>query len=335
MTAWGPRVLITSAGRRAGLVEAFRAAGPALGVPATIYAADMNSMLSAGCAAADYSFDVPSCTDPDYIDTLLEFCAAEDIMLLVPTIDTELAVLADASPRFAEIGCRVHVAPRALIDIARDKQRTCALLAEHGVPTPRSYTPEIARTLQDPGAWPLFAKPVAGSASRGLMKIETPRDIPARFNEPTILQEYLDGPEYTVNVFVDKYGSLRTAVPHLRLSVRAGEVEKGRTVRDPRFTQIARNLVDALPGPIGVMCYQIIDDKNSGPKVFEINARFGGGFPLADRAGATFARWLLAECLGRDSGAHDNWIDGVEMIRYDAAFFNMPQTSAACASPAK
>ncbi|SPJ23666.1 ATP-grasp domain-containing protein [Palleronia abyssalis] len=328
MTAWGPRVLISSAGRRAGLVEAFRSAGPALGVSATIYAVDMNAMLSAGCAAADYASDVPPCTDPGYVDALLEYCAAEDIMLLVPTIDTELAILAEAAPRFREIGCRVHVASRQLIDIARDKMRTCALLAENGVPVPRCYTPETARTLNDTSIWPLFAKPIAGSASRGLMKIDGAKDIPDRFDEPTILQEYLEGPEYTVNVFVDKHGSLRTTVPHLRLSVRAGEVEKGRTVRDPRFARIARRLVDALPGPQGVMCFQMIDDVTRGPQVFEINARFGGGFPLADHAGAHFARWLLAECLGRDSGAHDNWVDGVEMLRYDAAYFNMPRDDA-------
>ena len=324
MSAWGPRVLITSAGRRAGLVEAFRNAGPSLGVPTIIHACDMNAGLSAGCSAADHAFEVPPCTDPGYVDALFDHCAAEGIMLLVPTIDTELEVLAKAAPRFREIGCRVHVGSSELIDIVRDKARTCALLARHRVPVPRGYTPQEARALDDPALFPLFAKPIAGSASRGLLKVDRPEDIPESFDEPTVLQEYLVGPEYTVNVFVDQHGALRSAVPHLRLSVRAGEVEKGRVVRDPRFERIARKLVKALPGPRGVMCFQIIDDVRRGPRVFEINARFGGGYPLADRAGATFARWLLAECLGRESGAHDHWIDGVEMIRYDAAFFNMP-----------
>lgn len=314
-------ILVTSAGRRVGLLQAFRRAGHELGAHTTVHACDMDPALSAGCSAADYAFAVPRCDHPDYIDALFDYCRAKGISLLVPTIDPELAPLARSVDRFAAIGCRVHVGPPELIDIVRDKGRTCALLAEHGVPVPRTYTPEEARRLSDPALWPLFSKPSAGSASRGLCRVDRPEDIPSTHDEPTILQEYLQGPEYTVNVFVDRMGDLRCAIPHLRIQTRAGEVEKGRTVRDPRFTRIARDLVAALPGPRGVMCFQLIDDERRGLRVFEINARFGGGFPLADHAGATFARWLVAEVLDMDSRASDNWRDGIEMIRYDAAFF--------------
>lgn len=259
---------------------------------------------------------------------MLTYCDRNGIELLVPTIDTELSVLAEAAGQFQKIGCRVHVGSPELIDIVRDKNLTCMHLGRHGVPVPKTYTPEVARTLAYPDHWPLFSKPSGGSASRGLLKLDRPEDMPDSFDEPTIVQEFLDGPEYTVNVFVDQRGSLRTIVPHLRLSIRAGEVEKGRTVRDPRIQTIARDLVAALPEPRGVMCFQLIDDKTRGLRVLEINARFGGGFPLADRAGANFARWLLAETLGQDSGAHDNWIEGVEMIRYDAAFFHFHEAAA-------
>lgn len=211
--------------------------------------------------------------------------------------------------------------PPDLIDIVRDKGRTCRVLGDAGVPVPRTYSPDEARGLHDINHWPLFAKPSAGSASRGLQVMTSPDDLPSQFPEPFILQELLTGPEYTVNVFVDRSGRFRTAIPHLRLSVRAGEVEKGRTVRDDRFTRIAQDLVEALPGPRGVMCFQLIDDPVRGPAVFEINARFGGGYPLADRAGARFARWLIEEVLDRESGASDDWSDGVEMLRYDAAVF--------------
>jgi carbamoyl-phosphate synthase large subunit len=55
--------------------------------------------------------------------------------------------------------------------------------------------------------------------------------------------------------------------------------------------------------------------------VFEINARFGGGYPLAHHAGATFARWLLEEAVGLEPTCHNDWRDGVRMLRYDAALF--------------
>jgi carbamoyl-phosphate synthase large subunit len=129
------------------------------------------------------------------------------------------------------------------------------------------------------------------------------------------------GYEYTVNVYISADGTLTAAIPHLRIGVRAGEVEKGRTIRNPRFREIAEQVVRALPEPRGVMCFQLIDDKRRGPCVFEVNARFGGGYPLADHAGGRFAESLIAERLGRPACASDDWRPGVEMIRYDAAVY--------------
>ena len=62
-------------------------------------------------------------------------------------------------------------------------------------------------------------------------------------------------------------------------------------------------------------------DKATGPRVFEINARFGGGYPLAHFAGAEYTRWLLEEVVGLPSTAHDGWRSGALMLRYDAATF--------------
>jgi len=321
MTASPLRVLFTSAGRRVGLLDCFRHAAVELGIAVELHACDLAPRLSAACAKADRSFGVSPCTGPDYIDELLDHCRRHDIRLLVPTIDTELVPLSRAVDRFASLGCRVHVGPPELIDIVRDKGRTCRVLDAAGVPVPETYSPDEARALRDPAKWPMLAKPAAGSASRGLRVVTAPGDVPSLFEEEFILQELLRGPEYTVNVFVDQHGTLRAAIPHLRLSVRAGEVEKGRTVRDERFTRIARDLVSALPQPRGAMCFQLMDDARRGPTVFEINARFGGGYPLADRAGGRFALWLLEEVLERESSASDDWRDGVEMLRFDAAVF--------------
>ena len=315
------RVLFTSAGRRAGLVACFRQSAEALGHRIEVHACDLSPGLSAACLAADHAFQVPRCTDAGYIDALLQYCDAQAIGLLVPTIDTELAVLAQSADRFAAHGTRVHVGSEDYIEVIRDKGETCARLARAGLAVPRTFTLD---DLRAPGAdlpWPLFAKPAGGSASRGLAVLEGPGDVERDYPEPMIFQEFLRGPEYTINVFVDRDGQFRAAVPHLRISVRAGEVEKGRTVRDPRFTRIARQLVAAIPGASGALCFQLIDDPDRGPCVFEINARFGGGYPLAHASGAVFARWLLEEITGQPGSAHDDWAAGVEMIRYDAAIF--------------
>ena len=103
--------------------------------------------------------------------------------------------------------------------------------------------------------------------------------------------------------------------------MRAGEVEKGVTVRRSDIEEIAAKIVKALPDGEGVMCFQLIDDERDGPRVFEINARFGGGYPLADRAGGRFAQRLLAQLGDTPEREEFEWKEGVTMLRYDAAVF--------------
>lgn len=81
-------------------------------------------------------------------------------------------------------------------------------------------------------------------------------------------------------------------------------------------------MAEALPDARGALCFQAIADVTRGLQVIELNARFGGGYPLADRAGARFAQWLLEEVAGLPVSANDDWRDGVLMLRYDQALFD-------------
>src|SRR5690606_1056922 len=120
---------------------------------------------------------------------------------------------------------------------------------------------------------------------------------------------------------------LANSAPRRRIEVRAGEVSKGVTVRSPQLQQLARDLCEALPGALGTITVQAFldgapDDPAATVAVIEINARYGGGFPLALEAGADFPRWQLEELLGLPSTATaDGWRPGLVILRYDAAVF--------------
>ena len=315
------RILVSSAGRRVGLIECFRRAADELGLGLEVLACDMDPQMSAACQLADRAFEVPHCDDPGFVDVVCDIARKQGVNLVIPTIDPELRPLACGADRFASFGARVHVSPPEVIDVVRDKLETARVLGAAGLPVPR--TADFAEVRDRPGAWtwPLFMKPRSGSASRSLDIVDDPAALPDRIDEPMVLQELLDGPEYTINMFIDMHGDLRSAVPHRRLSVRAGEVEKGRTERHPEIVELAHGIARALPAARGALCFQAMVDRERGPKIIEINARFGGGYPLADHAGGTFARWLLEEVAGLPLSAHDDWREGVVMMRYDAAVF--------------
>jgi carbamoyl-phosphate synthase large subunit len=317
------RILISSAGRRVELLNCFRAAAAALGIDAKLLACDLQPERSAACAVADAAFAVPPAADPGYVDALLDICRRHEVALLVPTIDPELMPLSLARARFAAIGCLVATSAPELIEIARDKLVTAKFLHDHGIASPRTANAQAAIAAPADWDWPLFVKPRHGSAGRGVGPVSQPSEIDIG-TEPMIVQSLLRGTEFTINMFFDQSGALRCAVPHERLHVRAGEVEKGATRDLPALRLLAQQIAAMLPGPRGALCFQAIIDGTGAASVFEINARFGGGYPLADRAGATFARWLIEEAAGRPCSAHDNWTPDLLMLRYDAAVFVTP-----------
>jgi carbamoyl-phosphate synthase large subunit len=314
-------LLVSSAGRRVGLIDCFRQSAASAGIDLEVLACDLEPGLSAACSAADEAFAVPPNGAPGFVDAMLDIVRTRGVDLVVPTIDPELPPLSAAAGRFAALGARVHVSPPSVIDVARDKLRTAEVLAGAGVPVPETVRFAIGDAVNGAVGWPAFLKPAGGSASRGIRIVACPEDLPGEVDEPMILQQLLKGPEFTVNMFIDQGGVLRSAVAHRRLRVRAGEVEKGRTERGALFSDLAAGVARALPEARGVLCFQVILDEAVGPRVFEINARFGGGYPLAHHAGAEYARWLLEEVAGLPSTANDDWRSGVLMLRYDAAVF--------------
>jgi len=312
-------ILFTSAGRRVGLINCFRVAARELGVELRILAADLVPQHSAACQVADASFKVPRVTDPNYTAVLKNIALNEGVSLIVPTIDTELSALARVRAEFEQRGVRIQISSEQFVEMCRDKLDTARYLFGLGLEVPKTWV--FSEVQPDDLPYPVIAKPRSGSSSIG---IEIVRDMKALMelgDRPNyILQEFLNGPEFTINTFYDVQGVFRAAIPHRRLETRGGEMSKGITIADHRFTDMARLVGSGPAAARGVFCFQAIMT-DSGPKIFEVNARFGGGYPLADRAGGHFARWLMEEVLDLPSTANDQWQAGLTCLRYDSEVF--------------
>jgi carbamoyl-phosphate synthase large subunit len=318
------RVLFASAGRRVELIRCFRQDAADLGLEFEALACDLDPRSSSACSIADRAFAVPRCTEAAYVEELLRICDAEGVDLVVPTIDPELEPLAAHAGRFLRAGTMVHVSDAEVVRVARDKAATARVFRDHGVAVPRTSRPADAAAAPDAWSWPVIAKPRRGSSSKGIVIARGPGDLGDLDNDEYVVQELLAGREFTVSLFFDRDGRLRSAVPHWRRQVRAGEVEKGVTVRHAALASASWRVAGALPGARGALCFQAIVGADGEMSVFELNARFGGGYPLAHRAGARFSRWLLAEVAGLQPDYHDSWREGVVMLRYDAAVFHEP-----------
>lgn len=311
-------VLVTAASRRVPLVQAFRSALRDLGWPGSIVVTDINP-LSPAVYFADRAYKVPLSTDPSYVSELLEICAAERIALLVPTIDDEIPVLSAARTEFAAIGVRVACSPEATARVCTDKFETCRMLARHGVPAATSWLPPM---LPPEPPLPLFVKPRTGRGAVHAFAVRSRRELDffLEYVEEPVVQEYLGGPEFTIDVLCDFEGRPLSIVPRERVVIRAGVSDRGRTVRLPALIDLAERTCRVLSfaGPINIQCRM----RGSQPVVIEINPRFSGGIPLTIAAGADFPKMLLLIARGGTlSPAIGSFRDDLWMTCYESSVF--------------
>ena len=229
--------------------------------------------------------------------------------------------MAAAGVRWRSSGTRAVVSTPNVVALARDKLLTAEVLARSGIATPRTVA--FARLSFEDAAWkwPLLAKPDMEAHRSAYAPSRATRRGCFAPTSDLIVQEKLAGPEHTVNMFFDKDGRLATVIPHLRIETRGGEVSKGGDGQESGARGHRVGVVAVLPGASGVLSFQTMQVPSGAPAVLEVNARFGGGFPIAHRAGAQFTRWLLEEAAGCDSSANNRWQAGIRMLRYDAAVF--------------
>lgn len=314
-------VLISSAGRRGGLVRIFKASVRTIFGNGRVVATDASALSAAG-KLADHFEVVPRCLSKQFLPHMLALCERLRIDAIIPTIDAELMVYATNRKIFEDIGTSVLISSEETVAIGADKNRMYGWLTQNNIPT--VLTAPLSDVLADPSDWklPLIVKPARGSASVGVVRAESWHELEARKAEPElIVQTAAIGKEYTVDAWVDRNGRCVCVVPRQRLEVRAGEVQKAITVRWPALEHIAQKVANALPGVYGAINIQIFADKDNFA-VIEVNPRFGGGYPLSWQAGADFPRWFLEDVSGStESDRSPEWQSGMIMLRFDDAVF--------------
>ena len=283
-------VLLTSIGRRVELVQAFRCAANNLNMSLCIYGSDITDTAPA-LLFCDKIYKSKRIKDADYIPDLINFCKNNSIDLLVPTIDTDLLLLSQNKNEFMKIGTKVLISDEEKIKICRDKRLTAKYFTSVGLLSPESV--DDYKDYQ--GGYPAFIKPKDGSSSIMAYKVENIEELEVYASQISnyIVQPFIDGEEYTIDIFCDFNGNPIYITPRMRLAVRAGEVLKTKIVRDPVILEEIKNFIHVYK-PCGPITVQLIKQKNTNKNYYiEINPRFGGGAPLSMKAGADSAEALL------------------------------------------
>ena len=312
-------VMFTCIGRRVSLMKSFSRSIRKIGYKPCIIGTDITEMSSA-LQLCDKRHLVRSVDKSGYLQDLLNIVKTDKVDLIVPTVDLDLKLLAANKQKFEKLGCKVLISSPEVIDICQDKRKTFKFLNKNGFDTPVTMSRQAALIKKDM-AYPCFLKPWDGYASRGSAKVENKMELKVLANKipNCIVQEYICGDEYTCDVFVDFDGLVRCVVPRKRIEVRSGEVNKGQIIKDKQVMETAAKAVEALGAGPGVITLQLFKDRIGRIAIIEINPRFGGGVPLAIKAGADFPKWIVQQLVGiKPRIKFDGFKDKLLMLRYEA-----------------
>ncbi|MBI1831325.1 MAG: ATP-grasp domain-containing protein [Planctomycetes bacterium] len=328
-------VLLTCAGRRNYLVRYFQAALHGSG---EVIACDSSESAPA-FTEADRSFVVPPADHPDYWDILEAICDEQQVRLLIPVHDLELAGLARRIDRFHAVGTVPMISAPEVIATCQDKWASFRFLRSHAIATPETFRSidELRRGLaQGAIGFPLLIKPRWGTTSFGIERIDNEHELGLAYQwgqvqlrrgilaklaqaapaDCFVFQQYVEGDEYGLDVVNDMDGDYAGSLARRKLAIRAGNTDRAITVCDPELERVGRTIGRAL-GHVGILDSDLIRTKE-GYQVLDLNARFGGGYPFSHTAGADVPAALIAWVNG---AAHDPaWLQcrtGVLSAKFD------------------
>ncbi len=299
-------VLLTGVGKRYDIVSAFAQ-------HALVVAADPNPLAPAQYAA-HHRYAVPRIDDPGYVPALADLCERHDVGAVLPLTDLDLEVLARA---------RVDGALPALVpdpEIARatfDKYEAHLLLRRLGLPSPPTVLPG-----EPVESFPVMVKPRQGSGARSIHRADN--DEAAGFfvayvPEPTMIQRFMDGPEFSIDTLGDHEGRCLNAIPRTMIESRGGESIKGSVLADRELVHLGARVSEAL-GVRGPATIQVFRDREIGLGITDVNTRFGGAFPgpmYAALPGHTYPELIVRMARGERIEPHvGQFRAGLTFTRY-------------------
>lgn len=224
---------------------------------------------TSGSLLVDKFYQCPLAKDVNYACFIDNLAKTENIDVFIPIHDYEIYKVTSEN-----IDVKVVVPSKEIINIFRDKFISAQIVESLGIKIPSI----ISGRKKDVSPEKIILRERIGVGSRGIQIIEKEDYIREYnneiMNEMIFAQEYIDGDEYTVDVFSDKDGVPKLVVPRLRLEVKAGVATKVKLVNHADIIEMTKVILNKFPIP-GMCNIQFIENQ-SGVHFIELNPRFGG-----------------------------------------------------------
>jgi carbamoyl-phosphate synthase large subunit len=310
-------ILILSCGTRNKIVQYFK---KELAGRGKVIATDCNELAPA-LYVADKYYIVPKITDSGYLNLILDICKKENIKAVLSLIDPELSLLAQNKSEFLKIGVTPIVSDSAVVETCFDKMKMYKFCKENDINTVPSYS-SIKDFKEDYEIrnvnFPVFVKPVTGSCSIQIQKIENMNELEnvCGQNNNLIIQKFMSGQEYGVDVYTDLLSNEVVAIfAKKKLLMRAGETDKSVSFKNQEIFKFVKYFVERLR-TIGNIDIDIFEQDGEF-YISEVNPRFGGGYPHAYESGVNFINLIVNNLSGNiNENIIGDYEEGIYMMKY-------------------
>ena len=259
---------------------------------------------------------------PGYIDVIFDICKKEKIDGVLSLIDPELSLLAKHMDDFAALGVTVIGSSYDLCEQSLDKMQMFRYLTEHGYRCARSYVSKeafYADVAAGVISYPVFVKPVQGSASISISKVYDKETVELLFDhsDNLMIQQFLNGQEIGADVYIDMIsGDVVSIFTKKKLVMRAGETDKAVSFKDEKLFALIERFVKEIGfrGQIDIDIFEIDGEYY----ISEVNPRFGGGYPHAYECGCDHMT-LIRNNLGGIANEKNigNYEEDLVMMKYN------------------
>ena len=223
---------------------------------------------------------IPYGTSMNFVDKLLNLCNRLEIDLLVPGVDEELLVFAQYVKKF--LPTKILLPNKNFVKTMLNKFDMIKHLQSKNIEVPKTYLLSYSNYHL---SMPCISKPIYGRGSVNIFYLNNSNDV-TKLKENLvdnldnyIIQEKIEGSEYTVQMICNENKVLRAIIP-VKIFYKRGITIRAVIDNNSTVIKTCKAIHDAFPTQ-GVYNIQLILTSKNLAMPFEINPRISTTFCLA------------------------------------------------------